>query len=174
MALSDLLQGCSNKSDTVMIINKNVTRLTTQGCTNIVISWLYRTCWNNLVTSLVISTKLWQIVNSLFQTCWQLGTNSAGTTCWQTCYNMWDLCVCSCQYDPNFLSVGTHSTWLYDICRGREYEPVRSRQLCKSCGCGKNFPGKSKLISKEKVRYWILQLASELSDRLKIEEEKVW
>jgi hypothetical protein len=29
MALSDLLQGCSNKSDTVMI-NKNVTRLTTQ------------------------------------------------------------------------------------------------------------------------------------------------
>jgi hypothetical protein len=93
MTLSDLLQGCSNKSDTVMIINKNVTRLTTQGCNNIVISWLYRTCWNNLVTSLVISTKLLQIVNSLFQTCWQLGTNSAGTTCWQTCYNMWDFCV---------------------------------------------------------------------------------
>ena len=37
MALSDLLQGCSNKSDTDMI-NKNVTRLTTQGCNNIVIS----------------------------------------------------------------------------------------------------------------------------------------
>jgi hypothetical protein len=36
MALSDLLQGCSNKSDTVMI-NKNVTRLMTQGCNNIVI-----------------------------------------------------------------------------------------------------------------------------------------
>jgi hypothetical protein len=33
MALSDLSQGCSNKSDTVMI-NKNVTRLTTQGCNN--------------------------------------------------------------------------------------------------------------------------------------------
>jgi hypothetical protein len=33
MALSDLSQGCSNKSDTVMI-NKNVTRLTTQGCKN--------------------------------------------------------------------------------------------------------------------------------------------
>jgi hypothetical protein len=34
--------------------NKNVTRLTTQGCNNIVISWLYRTCWNNLATSLII------------------------------------------------------------------------------------------------------------------------
>jgi hypothetical protein len=35
MALSDLLQGCSNKSDTV-VINRNVTRLTTQGqgCNN--------------------------------------------------------------------------------------------------------------------------------------------
>jgi hypothetical protein len=27
----------------------------TQGCNNIVISWLYRTCWNNLATSLIIS-----------------------------------------------------------------------------------------------------------------------
>jgi hypothetical protein len=66
---SDLSQGCSNKSDTVMI-NKNVTRLTTQGCNNTAISWLYRTCWNNLVTSLIISTRLLQIVNSLFQTCY--------------------------------------------------------------------------------------------------------
>jgi hypothetical protein len=65
MALADLLQGRSNKSDTVMI-NKNVTRLTTQGCKNIVISWLYRTCWN-----------------SLLHTCWQLGTSSANTTCWR-------------------------------------------------------------------------------------------
>jgi hypothetical protein len=44
----------------------------TQGCNNIVISWPYRTCWSNLVTSLIISTRLLQIVNSLFQTCWQL------------------------------------------------------------------------------------------------------
>jgi hypothetical protein len=72
--------------------NKNVTRLTTQGCNNIVISWLYRTCWNNLATSLIMSSNLLQVVNcSLFQTCWQLGTSSANTTCWrlvdvQTCY----------------------------------------------------------------------------------------
>ena len=37
MALSDLSQDCSNKSDTVMI-NKNVT-LTTQGCNNTAIQW---------------------------------------------------------------------------------------------------------------------------------------
>ena len=38
MALSDLVQGSSNKSDTVIITryNKNVTRLMTQGCNNIV------------------------------------------------------------------------------------------------------------------------------------------
>jgi hypothetical protein len=57
---------------------------TTQSCNNIVISWLYRTCWNNRVTSLIISTMLLQIVNSLFQTCWQLGTSSANNTrCWR-------------------------------------------------------------------------------------------
>ena len=39
MASSELLQGCSNKCDTVMIAyNNNVTRLTTQGRNNIVIS----------------------------------------------------------------------------------------------------------------------------------------
>ena len=93
MVLSDLSQGCSNKSDTVMI-NKNVTRLTTQGYNNTAISSLYRTCWNNLVTSLIISTRLLQIV-----------TSSAKTTCWQTCYKIWDFCVCTrknlttCQQD---------------------------------------------------------------------------
>ena len=35
--LDGMSQGCSNKSDTVMI-NKNVTRLTTQGCNNTAIS----------------------------------------------------------------------------------------------------------------------------------------
>jgi hypothetical protein len=82
MGLSDLSQGCCNKFDIVMI-KKNVTRLTTQGCNNIVISWLYRTCWNNFVTSLITSTRLLQIVNSLFQTCWQLVTSIAKTTCWR-------------------------------------------------------------------------------------------
>jgi hypothetical protein len=56
---------------------KNVARLTTQGCNNIVISLLYRTCWNNIATNLIISTRLFQVCYSLFQTCWQ------HTTCWR-------------------------------------------------------------------------------------------
>jgi hypothetical protein len=64
MALSDLLQGCSNKSDIQSWYNKNVTKLTTQGCNNIVISWLYRMCWNNLATSLIISIRLLQLLTT--------------------------------------------------------------------------------------------------------------
>jgi hypothetical protein len=60
----------------------DITRML-QRCNNIVISWLYRTCRNNLATSLIISIRLLQVVNSLFQTCWQLVTSSAKTTCWQ-------------------------------------------------------------------------------------------
>jgi hypothetical protein len=44
--------------------NKNVTRLATQGCNNIVISRLYRTCWNNLATSLIISTRLFKLLTA--------------------------------------------------------------------------------------------------------------
>ena len=47
--------------------NNNVTRLTKQDCNNIVISWPYQTYWNNLVTSLIIFTRLLQVVNSLMQ-----------------------------------------------------------------------------------------------------------
>jgi hypothetical protein len=41
------------------------------------------TCWNNLATSLITSTRLLQVVNRLSHTCWQLGTSSANTTCWR-------------------------------------------------------------------------------------------
>ena len=62
--------------------NKKVTRFTTQGCNSIVISWLYRTYWNNLATTLIMPSSLLQVVNSSFQTCWQLGTSAVNTTCW--------------------------------------------------------------------------------------------
>jgi hypothetical protein len=79
-------QGCYKVVLTSLIqswYNKNVTRLTTQVCNNIFISCLYRTSWNNLATSTTISTRLLQVVNELFQTCWQLGTSSVNTTCWR-------------------------------------------------------------------------------------------
>lgn len=43
------------------------------------------------------------------------------------------------------------SSWLYDLCRGVEHEPVKPRQLPKSIGCSKNFPGTSALVTQKQV-----------------------
>ncbi|XP_070578564.1 DNA polymerase eta-like [Ptychodera flava] len=56
--------------------------------------------------------------------------------------------------------------WLYEIGRGIEHEPVRPRQLTKSVGCGKNFPGKTSLATKQQVKHWLLQLSLEIEERL--------
>ncbi|XP_036429593.1 DNA polymerase eta-like [Colossoma macropomum] len=56
--------------------------------------------------------------------------------------------------------------WLYDLCRGIEFEPVKPRQLPKSIGCSKNFPGKTALATKSQVQHWLHQLALELEERL--------
>ncbi|XP_054655628.1 DNA polymerase eta isoform X2 [Dunckerocampus dactyliophorus] len=61
--------------------------------------------------------------------------------------------------------------WLYDLCRGVEFEAVKPRQLPKSIGCSKNFPGKTSLATKEQVRYWLHQLALELQERLTKDRE---
>ncbi|XP_053160161.1 DNA polymerase eta [Hemicordylus capensis] len=57
-------------------------------------------------------------------------------------------------------------SWLYDLCRGIEYEPVKPRQLPKSIGCSKNFSGLAALVTQKQIQYWILQLALELEERL--------
>ena len=110
MALSDLLQGCSNKSDTVMI-NRNVTRLTTQGCKNIVISWLYRTCWN-----------------SLFHTCWQLGTSSANTTCWRLVGRLATRCEIFTRVDCSNVSYQKALSVWWIICR-----KPQDKLICYTC-----------------------------------------
>ncbi|CAL8255989.1 unnamed protein product [Lota lota] len=56
--------------------------------------------------------------------------------------------------------------WLYDLSRGVDFEPVKPRQLPKSIGCSKNFPGKSSLATIEQVKHWLYQLALELEERL--------
>ncbi|KAG7216276.1 hypothetical protein INR49_021680 [Caranx melampygus] len=61
--------------------------------------------------------------------------------------------------------------WLYDLCRGIEFEAVKPRQLPKSIGCSKNFPGKTSLATKEQVQHWLLQLALELEERLTKDRE---
>ncbi|KAI5611594.1 DNA polymerase eta [Silurus asotus] len=62
-------------------------------------------------------------------------------------------------------------SWLYDLCRGIEFEPVKPRQLPKSIGCSKNFQGKSALATKTQVQHWLQQLALELEERLNKDKE---
>ncbi|XP_061600893.1 DNA polymerase eta isoform X2 [Cololabis saira] len=61
--------------------------------------------------------------------------------------------------------------WLHDLCRGIDFEAVKPRQLPKSIGCSKNFPGKTSLATKEQVQYWLNQLALELEERLTKDKE---
>lgn len=42
-------------------------------------------------------------------------------------------------------------SWLYAMCRGIEHDPVKPRQLPKTIGCSKNFPGKTALATREQV-----------------------
>ncbi|XP_059422818.1 DNA polymerase eta [Carassius carassius] len=62
-------------------------------------------------------------------------------------------------------------SWLYDLCRGIEFEPVKPRQLPKSIGCSKNFPGKTCLATQQQVQHWLHQLALELQERLDKDRE---
>ncbi|XP_041722400.1 DNA polymerase eta isoform X1 [Coregonus clupeaformis] len=61
--------------------------------------------------------------------------------------------------------------WLYDLCRGFDFEAVKPRQLPKSIGCSKNFPGKTSLATRERVQHWLYQLALELEERLTKDRE---
>nr|CAD7431721.1 unnamed protein product [Timema monikensis] len=42
-----------------------------------------------------------------------------------------------------------NNTWLYNIARGIDHEPVTQRLVAKSIGCCKKFPGKQALGTKE-------------------------
>ncbi|XP_075411153.1 DNA polymerase eta isoform X2 [Tenrec ecaudatus] len=59
-----------------------------------------------------------------------------------------------------------NGSWLYAMCRGIEHDPVKPRQLPKTIGCSKNFPGKTALATRDQVQWWLLQLAQELEERL--------
>ena len=66
MGLSDLLQDCSNKTDTAWYSNI-VTALCCQSCNKLATTGLYQSCKNNLVTSLIFSSSLEQLVDNLVQ-----------------------------------------------------------------------------------------------------------
>ncbi|CDQ74182.1 unnamed protein product [Oncorhynchus mykiss] len=61
--------------------------------------------------------------------------------------------------------------WLYDLCRGIDFDAVKPRQLPKSIGCSKTFPGKTSLTTRERVQHWLYQLALELEERLTKDRE---
>ncbi|CAL8122536.1 unnamed protein product [Orchesella dallaii] len=56
--------------------------------------------------------------------------------------------------------------WLYRLSQGYDDETVTPRQLPKSIGCNKNFFGPEALKTKEKVKFWITQLAAEVVERI--------
>ena len=60
--------------------------------------------------------------------------------------------------------------WLYMLGRGRDGEVVKERELPKSIGCGKNFRGKEKLATRQRVEEKVKNLVEELIERL--EEDK--
>ena len=58
---------------------------------------LYQSCWNNLVTGLIVPSSLLQFVNSLFQTCSnKFGTSSANTSCQQLANRLVTTCLQVC------------------------------------------------------------------------------
>lgn len=63
-------------------------------------------------------------------------------------------------------------SWLYLVCRGVDHEPIKSRLLSQSIGCGKNFIGLEKLTSVQQVLYWLEQLTEEIFERLKVDQDE--
>lgn len=57
-------------------------------------------------------------------------------------------------------------SWLYNIARGIDLEPVQARFNPKSIGCCKQFRGKSALIDLESLKKWLKDLGDEIEDRL--------
>ncbi|XP_066153822.1 DNA polymerase eta isoform X2 [Euwallacea fornicatus] len=58
------------------------------------------------------------------------------------------------------------ASWLYNIAKGIDYEPVNTRLISKSIGCCKKFPGKGMLCIKEDLEHWLNDLCEELAERL--------
>ncbi|KAL1458184.1 hypothetical protein WDU94_008352 [Cyamophila willieti] len=57
-------------------------------------------------------------------------------------------------------------TWLFNIARGLDNEPVNARLVAKSIGCCKRFPGKTCLATRQDVAHWIHELVDEMCERL--------
>jgi nucleotidyltransferase/DNA polymerase involved in DNA repair len=61
------------------------------------------------------------------------------------------------RYNSDTILIRTQScsyfrTWLYNIARGIDHDPVTKRLVSKSIGCCKNFPGRQALTTRMDVR----------------------
>ncbi|KAK0173565.1 hypothetical protein PV328_006741 [Microctonus aethiopoides] len=63
-------------------------------------------------------------------------------------------------------------SWLYNIARGIDNEPVQARLVGKSIGSTKNFPGKQAITKLETLKYWVGELTTELVERLEQDLEE--
>uniref|UniRef100_A0A8D2AUR7 DNA polymerase eta n=1 Tax=Sciurus vulgaris TaxID=55149 RepID=A0A8D2AUR7_SCIVU len=61
-----------------------------------------------------------------------------------------------------------NGSWLYAMCRGIEHDPVKPRQLPKTIGCSKNFPGKTALATREQND----RVATQLTVSIRIQGDK--
>ncbi|XP_045514741.1 DNApol-eta [Pieris brassicae] len=59
-----------------------------------------------------------------------------------------------------------NGTWLYNIARGIDLEPVQARFNPKSIGCCKQLRGKSALTTLDSLKKWLKDLGYEIEDRL--------
>ncbi|CAG5011558.1 unnamed protein product [Parnassius apollo] len=59
-----------------------------------------------------------------------------------------------------------NGTWLYNIARGIDLEPVQARFNPKSIGCCKQFRGKTALVDLESLKKWLKDLGDEIEERL--------
>ncbi|XP_072943855.1 DNA polymerase eta isoform X2 [Epargyreus clarus] len=59
-----------------------------------------------------------------------------------------------------------YKTWLYNMARGINLEPVQARINAKSIGCCKQLRGKSALTNLDSLRKWLRDLGDEIEDRL--------
>ncbi|XP_063821476.1 DNA polymerase eta [Ostrinia nubilalis] len=59
-----------------------------------------------------------------------------------------------------------NGTWLYNIARGIDLEPVQARFNPKSIGCCKQLRGKSALVDLDSLKKWLTDLGDEIEDRL--------
>ncbi|PZC81592.1 hypothetical protein B5X24_HaOG212516 [Helicoverpa armigera] len=59
-----------------------------------------------------------------------------------------------------------NGTWLYNIARGIDLEPVQARFNPKSIGCCKQFRGKAALLTLDSLQKWLKDLGDEIDDRL--------